>query len=505
MLCYNCLYIPLITYFILGEEKLKKNTNEKRIGIIDRGKLAPKHIAQIGIIIGIMIFLSAGIGVATATTITVLPGDSIQEAINNLPAEGGIVELAAGVHDVYDTIVISRSNVTIQGTRDSEIRSHDSRKHIFVIPHENPSYGEDWENMPKLENFVFKGFKVTSSYTSSGGYLVYAWNVKNIIVEDILDESYLRSFVVINPTGGWTSARSEDIFIQNNTINNSDVSICHSENIHILNNTLRGSSAKICVYRNNVYIHVLGNYVDNTAGGHTACLIMEGHCWELCDNVFKGNKWGIWITVSPSNVIVMNNTVTGATEAGIYIQYQVGMRNITIANNRVYNNKGHGILTAEYPTTHGYGEINIINNVVYNNSGDGVRMTTECVALNMFNNIITNNTGYGINHMAGNISHSYNDVWGNTFGRYDNTTAGTGGISADPLFVDAANNDFRLKSTGGHWNGSTWVYDDVTSPCIDAGDPASDYSNEPEPNGGRINMGAYGNTGEASKSPLPAP
>ncbi len=38
------------------------------------------------------------------------------------------------------------------------------------------------------------------------------------------------------------------------------------------------------------------------------------------------------------------------------------------------------------------------------------------------------------------------------------------------------------------------------SPCIDTGDPASDYSNEPEPNGGRINIGAYGGTAEATTS-----
>jgi len=36
------------------------------------------------------------------------------------------------------------------------------------------------------------------------------------------------------------------------------------------------------------------------------------------------------------------------------------------------------------------------------------------------------------------------------------------------------------------------------SPCIDAGDPKSDFSKEPQPNGGRINIGAYGNTSEAT-------
>ena len=35
------------------------------------------------------------------------------------------------------------------------------------------------------------------------------------------------------------------------------------------------------------------------------------------------------------------------------------------------------------------------------------------------------------------------------------------------------------------------------SPCIDAGDRARDYSQEPQGNGKRINLGRYGNTSEA--------
>lgn len=45
-----------------------------------------------------------------------------------------------------------------------------------------------------------------------------------------------------------------------------------------------------------------------------------------------------------------------------------------------------------------------------------------------------------------------------------------------------------------------WVPDANTSPCIDAGDPNSDWSAEPWPNVNRINMGAYGGTAQASKS-----
>jgi hypothetical protein len=45
-----------------------------------------------------------------------------------------------------------------------------------------------------------------------------------------------------------------------------------------------------------------------------------------------------------------------------------------------------------------------------------------------------------------------------------------------------------------------WVLDDVTSPCIDGGDPNDDASAERMPNGGRVNMGAYGGSAYASMS-----
>lgn len=77
---------------------------------------------------------------------------------------------------------------------------------------------------------------------------------------------------------------------------------------------------------------------------------------------------------------------------------------------------------------------------------------------------------------------------------------GTGCIAKDPCFADAASGDFHLKSAAGRWNGATWVKDTMTSPCIDAGETSAAYANEPTPNGNRANMGAYGNTAEASKS-----
>jgi len=74
------------------------------------------------------------------------------------------------------------------------------------------------------------------------------------------------------------------------------------------------------------------------------------------------------------------------------------------------------------------------------------------------------------------------------------------GLPTDPLFVDAANGDYHLRSERGRYWGEhdVWVLDSLTSPCVNSGDPAADVGDEPEPNGGRINMGAYGGTRFAS-------
>ena len=108
----------------------------------------------------------------------------------------------------------------------------------------------------------------------------------------------------------------------------------------------------------------------------------------------------------------------------------------------------------------------------------------------------------------------------------DWTRGGTGNITSDPLFADANNNDYHLKSEYGRWNPEEqvindndtptdanddfwetvpgqWVTDAVTSPCIDAGDPVSDWTEELWPHGKRINMGAYGGTAQASMSSNP--
>jgi len=104
------------------------------------------------------------------------------------------------------------------------------------------------------------------------------------------------------------------------------------------------------------------------------------------------------------------------------------------------------------------------------------------------------------------VTVSYSNVAGGQVGVLvesgDTLNWGAGNIDADPCFADPHNDDFHLKSEAGRWDpdSQTCVQDDVTSPCIDAGDPLSPIGWELFPNGGFVNMGAYGGTPKASKT-----
>lgn len=83
---------------------------------------------------------------------------------------------------------------------------------------------------------------------------------------------------------------------------------------------------------------------------------------------------------------------------------------------------------------------------------------------------------------------------------------GPGNLIQDPLFADAihanpSQRDYHLRSERGRFvpdypgaEEGIWLLDDQTSPCVDAGDPLENPISERMPNGGRINMGAYGQT-----------
>jgi len=116
------------------------------------------------------------------------------------------------------------------------------------------------------------------------------------------------------------------------------------------------------------------------------------------------------------------------------------------------------------------------------------------------------------------VNVDYCDVQGGQAGIYDGLEGctinwGVGNLDVDPLFVDPENGDLHLMSAGWRWDEGRdlWTWDDVTSLCVDAGNPGSPLRDEPltldvDPlnqfgENIRINMGAYGGTVEASMPP----
>lgn len=236
-----------------------------------------------------------------------------------------------------------------------------------------------------------------------------------------------------------------------------------------------------------------------------------------------------------------SGTVTGCMFRGNYVRYGGGIHNeyfvgsvtnCTFSGNSALHEQGGGMHNS-YGTQivagcafsgnvaeYGGGMYNRRNNVTvtqcafYDNRGQraGVGMhNCDCSPV-VTNCIFWDNTATDYPQIFGVPSVTFSNVQGGWEGMgnidvdpccanpgYWEDPCGTGDYFWDDIFVPG---DYHLKSQGGRYDPTTqaWVYDDVTSPCIDAGNPLSPIGAEPFPNGGVVNMGAYGGTSEASKS-----
>lgn len=128
------------------------------------------------------------------------------------------------------------------------------------------------------------------------------------------------------------------------------------------------------------------------------------------------------------------------------------------------------------------------------------------------NSILWMNTaaGFGqemyVDGAGSTVTSRYSSVSG-TSSTYAYTTGGgtvswgPGILVTNPLFASAT--DVHLQSTRGRYDPVAQIFDPSDtedSPAIDVGDPADEVGDESVPNGGLINLGAYGGTSEASRS-----
>jgi parallel beta-helix repeat protein len=285
----------------------------------------------------------------------------------------------------------------------------------------------------------------------------------------------------------------------------------------IADNSVTDSGGGIfCYYFSNPIIKhckITGN-VAGSSGGGIDCRILSSPTITNC--IFSDNSAGNGggMCNFRSNIELTNCAFTAnsaSSGAGMYN----GASSLTL-NNCTFS----GNLASEGGGMYSASSSSMLTNCTFvaNSADNGRTLACDSFAhwypsnLQLTNCILWDGGSEIQNYDNSTIAIAYSDVQGGCLGE--------GNINIDPCFADPGywedpcntptypwddvliGGDYHLKSQAGRWdvNEGGWTKDDVTSPCIDAGDPNSPIGFETFPNGGIINMGAFGGTAEASKS-----
>ena len=307
-------------------------------------------------------------------------------------------------------------------------------------------------NQTQLNNLVITGGNATSSdeVGSNEEEGIQFINSNAVIVNCLITANrvYFGAGVRINTSSGATSTPSfKECTIQNNVAPDGGL----GGGFYI-----SGSGSKTtllnCLITNN-----LGNY---KGGGFyfSECATTLLNCRVTNNQAQMGAALTSDVTFSSCQPTFINCLIAGnsASNAG------------GVVNNDGYGSVGIACITS------------FINCTLFGNRA--------------YNGAISSSSGY---RSDGNRIYMKNSiVWGHTtalwvnlsitqfFIDYSNVQGGTGNVTTDPLFVNAANNDFRLRTT---------------SPLINAGDPlsttqtvsATDLDGYVRLKGNRIDLGAY--------------
>jgi hypothetical protein len=189
--------------------------------------------------------------------------------------------------------------------------------------------------------------------------------------------------------------------------------------------------------------------------------------WSELDDLGAGDVW----------IAIGANAISGNAGHGLYLDGSAPVHS-RIENNLIYENAGAGILS---DARHVDMDLFVANNTIVGNGESGVVFNRSALQVHFINNIVVENAGFGlVANATDNPQASNNDLWDNASGNYLSCVAGTGDISADPLFFDSGAGDFRLP---------------LRSPCIDAGTgvgaPATDFCGVTRPQGAEVDIGAY--------------
>jgi len=326
----------------------------------------------------------------------------------------------------------------------------------------------------------------------------------------------------IELTGGW-SGHLNSIIIENNVIENNGSPNTErgggigleGRNVTVQNNLIRNNQAKrgaaIGATDDLTDFVIIANLItDNTgyedhAGGMSIC-----GTGTITQNVFDGNTAAASYDYGWGGALLVYGD--GQTTTSVVLSYNV-------YHNNHAPSSGGAVFVDDGAT------VRMEHELLYGNtsdeSGSAVYVDADWnnnpSVLTMVNCTVTGNSDGAALLVQGSNVHVVNCIfWGNEsdfeliengrltveYSLMQQKCEGVGNISSDPLFADAASGDFHLLSSSGRYDPAIgdFVIDSQNSPAIDAGDPSFNYSEEPAPNGERINLGCFGGTTQASKS-----
>ncbi|MDD5011662.1 MAG: right-handed parallel beta-helix repeat-containing protein, partial [Phycisphaerae bacterium] len=388
------------------------------------------------------------------------PYDTIQEAVNIVPADGTVI--------VMDGTYSGAGNNMINFNGKDLIIQSQNGPAGCIIDCEFGSQGFYLESN-ETNDSVVQGFTITRGYAFYGG-AIYISNASPTIKDCIITGNQAYGS---NTGGGGIHCSTASPIIQN----------C----IFSGNSAYHFGGAIQARLMSNITI-IDSKIIENSAGNVGGGVYLKQSTAAIKNTRLSANQavyggGGIYSSEADDVGIInctINDSRTNGDGGGVYCY----ISSPDIRNTIFSGNNKHAVFEWDSAS-----DPNVTYCLFHNNpDGDYYDNDTSATYTGAVN-INTNVTQASYN-IDGDPLYAVNGFWD------DN---GTAEDANDDFWTDG---DYHIQAQEGRWapDISQWVYDAVTSPCVDGGAPNSDWTKELWPHGKRINIGVYGGTCQGSMS-----